>query len=170
MLNIRLLSSLNKNIINKSIYNTNSFRYFSEKITEETPNQDELRQEYQAEIKDVMDKYANKKILAQTRVGRVISTKCAKTITVAIHSKRFIPKYNAYLRFTKKIMAHDEEEKCDEGDVVRIIPSQKKSKMKKYALYDILVKEGFVETPENFVPTQETFEFDDGSKGKKKRK
>lgn len=114
-----------------------------------------------------MDKYAYKKSLVHTKVGRVISTKCQKTINVAIHGKRFIPKYNKYLRFTKKIMAHDEEELCDEGDVVRIIPSKKRSKMKKYDLVEILVKEGVVRPPENFTPTQELFEFDDGSKGKR---
>lgn len=117
-----------------------------------------------------MDKYNTKKMIQRTKIGRVISTKCSKSITVAIHCKKFISKYNAYLRYTKKIMAHDEEEKCDFGDVVRIIPCMRKSKKKTHELYEIVVKEGVVETPKDFVPTQELFHFDDGSKGKMAKK
>lgn len=41
----------------------------------------------------------------------------------------------------KKIMAHDEEEECNIGDVVRIKPSRPISKKKRYTLHEILKKD-----------------------------
>jgi small subunit ribosomal protein S17 len=92
-----------------------------------------------------MEKYDLIKATKHSMIGRVLSTKCSKSITVAIHRKKYIAKYQRYLRHTKKVMAHDEEEKCDVGDIVRIIPCQQKSKKKRHALFEILVKEQTIE-------------------------
>lgn len=94
-----------------------------------------------------MNKYDLLKSTKHSMIGRVLSTKCAKSITVAIHRKKYIPKYQTYMRHTKKIMAHDEEEKCTVGDIVRIVPCQQKSRRKKHALFEILVKEKTVDPP-----------------------
>lgn len=53
---------------------------------------------------------------------------------------RLIPKYNARIQRRKKIMAHDEEEACDTGDVVRIHPCRPYSKKKRFILQEVLVK------------------------------
>lgn len=117
------------------------------KITADTPKQDELREEYKTEIEDVMKKYDLIKSTKHSLIGRVLSTKCAKSITVAIHRRKYIPKYQTYMRHTRKVMAHDEEEKCDVGDIVRIVPCLKKSRRKKHELFEILLKEKTVEPP-----------------------
>ena len=128
-------------------------RFFAFQVTIDTPKQDELREEYQEEIHSVMEKYDLQKRTKHSMIGRVLSTKCAKSITVAIHRKKYIPKYQTYLRHTKKVMAHDEEEQCNVGDIVRIVPCQQKSRRKKHSLFEILVKEKVVEPPTETVPS-----------------
>ncbi len=63
----------------------------------------------------------------------------AKTINVEIRSRKFVPKYGTYLISRKKFMAHDESEVANMGDLVRIIPGKKRSKMKHFELADIAV-------------------------------
>ena len=74
-------------------------------------------------------------------VGKVVSTKCAKSVTIAVQRRKFVSKYNAYKRYTKKVMAHDEEGLCNMGDIIRIIPCRPKSKKKRHTVIDILYKE-----------------------------
>merc|ERR1711982_161118 len=72
------------------------------------------------------------------KVGKVVSTKMIKTVNVAIDRyKLIVPKYRKYLRRTKKIMAHDEDEVCNEGDVVMIVPCDKISLRKSYRVHEI---------------------------------
>ena len=74
----------------------------------------------------------------KTRIGIVTSTKMDKSITVAVERKLRHPIYGKYVKKTKKFVAHDEENKCNEGDVVKIIESRPLSKRKRWRLTDIL--------------------------------
>jgi len=77
-----------------------------------------------------------------TRVltGRVVSDKMDKTITVAIESKVKHPLYGKYIKQTTKLHAHDEDNKCAEGDTVTIVQTRPISKLKKFQLVDIIEK------------------------------
>ncbi len=99
-----------------------------------------LEIEYKTEIEDILNEYENRLKRRQAKIGKVVSTKNAKTISVEIEYQRYFPKYDTYLRRTRKIMAHDEEEKASKGDVVRIVPCRPRSAMKRHALIDIIRK------------------------------
>mmetsp|Transcript_26706 Transcript_26706/g.39679 ORF Transcript_26706/g.39679 Transcript_26706/m.39679 type:complete len:156 (+) Transcript_26706:87-554(+) len=100
-----------------------------------------LEDEYKKEISDVTKAYEEKKRIRQSMVGKVVATKCAKSCTIAVQKRKYISKYKAYLRYTKKVMIHDEEEICRVGDIIRAVSCQQKSKKKKHRLYEILWKE-----------------------------
>ena len=108
-----------------------------------------LEQEYSAEMADVKSTYEEHSRKKQFMIGRVVSNKAAKSITVAVQRRKFVSKYNSYMRWTKKVMAHDEEEVCNIGDIVRIIPCKPKSKKKRHSLSDILFKEPQIEVHNN---------------------
>lgn len=97
-----------------------------------------LEQDYQKEIKDVLHEYEERKKRRQAKIGTVVSTKNAKTISVEIQYEKFFPKYHTSLRRTRKIMAHDEEEKSQLGDIVRIVPCRPMSARKRHSLIDII--------------------------------
>jgi small subunit ribosomal protein S17 len=75
------------------------------------------------------------------KVGLVVGAKkMRKTIMLGLYNKRWIPKYQVYVRTTTKIMAHDPDEICDLGDKVRVrFIHQKFSKRKNY-LVDAIVE------------------------------
>lgn len=52
--------------------------------------------------------------------GRVVSDKMDKTITVLVERRIMHPLYKKFIRRSKKYAAHDENNVCVEGDVVRI--------------------------------------------------
>ena len=58
--------------------------------------------------------HEQRKILA----GRVTSTKMQKTVVVEVELKRAHPLYHKIVRKVKSFLAHDEEERCQEGDMV----------------------------------------------------
>jgi small subunit ribosomal protein S17 len=72
------------------------------------------------------------------RVGIVVSNKPEKTIIVAIQTKYQHPKYGKTLIQTKRYMAHDEENKCNAGDLVLLEESSPFSRNKKWILKQIL--------------------------------
>jgi small subunit ribosomal protein S17 len=104
-----------------------------------------LEAEYSTEITDVMTTYEEHSKKKQFMIGRVISNKASKSITVAVQRRKFVSKYNSYQRWTKKVMAHDEQEECHIGDIVRIIPCKPKSKKKRHSICDVLFKEPQIE-------------------------
>jgi len=73
-------------------------------------------------------------------VGKVVSDKMDKTVNVAVERYRIVPKYRKRMRYTRKFMAHDEEEECNLGDVVLITPCQRKSKLKHFVVKEIIRK------------------------------
>lgn len=74
------------------------------------------------------------------RVGRVISDKMDKTITVAIERQVKHPIYGKFIRKTTRLLAHDEENAAGEGDTVRIMETRPLSKHKRWRLVEILEK------------------------------
>ena len=55
------------------------------------------------------------------RVGIVTSNKMDKTITVAVRRRIQHPIYGKFVKKTKKFLAHDEKNECNEGDTVKIL-------------------------------------------------
>ena len=97
-----------------------------------------LEEDYRAEIDDIKKQLAEKKRRIGSLVGKVVSTKCSKSVNVLVEHMKFFPKYNKSIQRRKKIMAHDENEIGREGDMVRIAMCRPHSKKKRHYLIDIL--------------------------------
>ncbi len=78
--------------------------------------------------------------LKKQRVGVVISNKMDKTISVAVERRLRHPIYGKFVKKTKKFIAHDENNECNIGDLVKIIESRPLSKRKRWRLVEILEK------------------------------
>jgi len=78
--------------------------------------------------------------LRKTRVGMVISAKMDKSITVAVERRLKHPLYGKFVKKTVKLKAHDEENVCREGDVVKIMETRPLSKTKRWRLVEIVEK------------------------------
>jgi len=72
------------------------------------------------------------------RIGIVKSNKMDKTITVAVERKLRHPIYGKFVKKTKKFVAHDANNDCNEGDLVRIIESRPLSRRKRWRLLEII--------------------------------
>jgi small subunit ribosomal protein S17 len=72
------------------------------------------------------------------KVGQVVSTKMQKTIVVEVEMRKAHPKYKRIIRSTKKFYAHDEQSSARMGDVVRIRETRPLSKLKRWALEEIV--------------------------------
>ncbi len=78
----------------------------------------------------------NKKQRAQ--VGRVVSNKMDKTVTVRLERLVKHPLYGKYIRRSSKVHAHDENNECNEGDTVRISQTRPLSKNKSWRVDEIV--------------------------------
>ena len=74
----------------------------------------------------------------RTITGRVVSNKMDKTITVLVERVVKHPVYGKYIKRSTKMMAHDENNTCHEGDVVAITSCRPLSKNKMFKLVQIL--------------------------------
>jgi small subunit ribosomal protein S17 len=74
----------------------------------------------------------------KVRTGRVVSNKAEKTIVVAIERQVAHPLYKKYFKRTTKVMAHDEKNECNIGDVVKVIESRPLSARKRWSLVEII--------------------------------
>lgn len=72
------------------------------------------------------------------RVGKVVSAKMDKTISVAIERQVKHPIYGKFVKRTTKLMAHDEANDAREGDVVRIMETRPLSKNKRWRLVEVV--------------------------------
>lgn len=77
-------------------------------------------------------------ILNKQRTGRVTSSSMDKSISVLIERKLKHPIYGKYVKKSKKFIAHDEENTCNVGDVVRIEECRPLSKRKSWKLVEVL--------------------------------
>jgi len=82
-------------------------------------------------------------------VGRVVSDKMNKSVTVAIERLVKHPKYGKYIRRTTKIMAHDEDNACRTGDVVAISECRPLSKRKAWRVVEIVSRARAAEEPQD---------------------
>lgn len=76
---------------------------------------------------------------AQRRiVGRVVSNKGDKSITVLVERQVRHPLYGKYMRKSTKLHAHDENNECHEGDMVAIVETRPISKTKCFRLVEVM--------------------------------
>ena len=78
------------------------------------------------------------KITHSPTVGRVVSAKMQKSVTVSIERLVRHAVYGKFIRRTTKIMAHDEEQTCREGDTVAIVECRPISKRKAWRVVEIV--------------------------------
>jgi len=76
----------------------------------------------------------------QELVGKVVSAKCDKTITVLVETYKKDPLYGKRVKYSKKYTAHDAENKAKEGDTVKIRATRPLSKTKRYELVEVLIE------------------------------
>ena len=76
----------------------------------------------------------------RTVEGRVVSNKMNKTVTVLVERQVKHALYGKYLRRSTKLHAHDEENVCKEGDVVRISECRPLSKTKNWRVVEIITR------------------------------
>jgi small subunit ribosomal protein S17 len=72
------------------------------------------------------------------RIGKVVSNKMQKTITVIVERKLKHPIYGKFVSKSKKFTAHDENQECNIGDTVRIMECRPLSKNKRWRLVRIV--------------------------------
>ena len=70
--------------------------------------------------------------------GRVVSSKMNKTVAVAVERLIKHPSYGKYVRRTTKLLAHDENNECREGDMVAIAPCRPLSRRKSWTLVRVI--------------------------------
>ncbi len=81
----------------------------------------------------------------KTRQGHVLSNKMDKTVIVEVETRRAHPRYKRIVTYRTRFKAHDAENKCDIGDVVRITESRPLSKEKRWRVVEIVKKAVAVE-------------------------
>ncbi len=74
----------------------------------------------------------------RTVIGRVVSDKMDKTVSVAIERLIKHPVYGKYIRRTTKVLAHDENTECKSGDRVTISECRPISKNKAWAVVNVI--------------------------------
>ncbi|MEI9918675.1 MAG: 30S ribosomal protein S17 [Bacteroidota bacterium] len=78
--------------------------------------------------------------LRKERIGKVVSNKMTKTITIAVDRKVKHAIYGKFMNKTTKFMAHDEKNEAGIGDTVRIMETRPLSKNKRWRLVEIIEK------------------------------
>lgn len=75
---------------------------------------------------------------ARTKVGKVVSDKMDKTIVVMIERSVKHPKYGKIIKRRTKLHAHDENQVCKIGNIVKIRESRPLSKTKSWVLVEVI--------------------------------
>jgi small subunit ribosomal protein S17 len=71
-------------------------------------------------------------------IGRVVSSKMNKSVTVSVERLIKHPEYGKYIRRTTKYRAHDEDNSCKTGDLVAIVECRPISKTKSWRVVEIV--------------------------------
>ena len=74
----------------------------------------------------------------RTLTGKVVSNKMDKTITVSVERMVTHATYGKILRRRTKIKAHDEQNTCNEGDIVTITQCRPLSRHKSWTLVEVI--------------------------------
>ena len=77
---------------------------------------------------------------SQVLVGKVVSSKNDKTITVLVETYKRHPLYGKRVKYSKKYAAHDENNIAKVGDTVRIRSTRPLSKTKRFELVEVLIE------------------------------
>ena len=78
--------------------------------------------------------------LTRTLVGEVVSNKMDKTIAVLVERRVEHPIYKKYVRKSTRLLAHDENNECGEGDTVEIEECRPISKSKAWRLQKVIAQ------------------------------
>ena len=84
------------------------------------------------------DRTTTKKL--HTVEGRVVSNKMDKTVTVLVERQVKHALYGKYIRRSTKLHAHDADNSCNNGDVVRVAECAPMSKTKNWRVVEILAR------------------------------
>src|SRR6516164_9655829 len=84
----------------------------------------------------------------KTLIGKVVSTKMAKTIVVEVARQKAHPFYKRVVKRSKKFYAHDENRTAHLGDWVKIEETRPLSKLKRWQLKDIIQRAALVASVE----------------------
>lgn len=76
----------------------------------------------------------------KVRIGTVVSDKMDKTVVVAVETLVTHPLYNKQIKRTSKFKAHDENNECGIGDLVKIMETRPLSRDKNWRLVNIVEK------------------------------
>jgi small subunit ribosomal protein S17 len=76
----------------------------------------------------------------RTVEGRVVSNKMDKTVTVLVERQVKHALYGKYIRRSTKLHAHDEDNSCNEGDVVRVAECRPVSKSKNWRVVEVVTR------------------------------
>lgn len=74
----------------------------------------------------------------RTVTGRVVSNKMDKTAAVLVERLVKHPVYGKYVKRSTKCLVHDENNQCQEGDIVSIASCRPLSKNKTFRLVEVL--------------------------------
>ncbi len=78
------------------------------------------------------------------RFGRVVSNKMDKTVVVAVETPKRHPLYRKTIKRVIKYKAHDKNNECGLGDLVRIVETRPLSQQKRWRVAEIITKEEVV--------------------------
>ena len=81
----------------------------------------------------------------KTRFGRVVSDRMDKTVVVAVETPKRHPLYKKTIKRTVKYKAHDENNECRLGDMVRIVETRPLSRHKQWRVAEIITRGKVVE-------------------------
>jgi len=81
----------------------------------------------------------------KTRLGRVVSTKMDKTVVVVVETPRRHPLYKKVIKRAVRYKAHDENNECGVGDLVRMIETRPLSRQKRWRVAEIITKAEVIE-------------------------
>ena len=76
----------------------------------------------------------------KVRVGKVVSDKMDKTVVVASADRVAHPLYKKIVGRTYKLKAHDEQNTCGVGDIVKVMETRPLSKDKRWRVVEIVEK------------------------------
>lgn len=76
----------------------------------------------------------------KVRMGRVTSSKMDKTVVVTVDRLVRHPLYGKTIKKRSKLYAHDEENQCNEGDIVRVSETRPLSRTKCWRVVEIIKK------------------------------
>lgn len=94
--------------------------------------------------------------LRKTRLGRVVSNKMDKTVTVAVETRRPHPRYKKVVKHRTILKAHDADNACNIGDVVKLEETRPLSREKRWRVLEIVTKGDVAEVQPKDVDVQAT--------------